>query len=552
MDKSKLTLYLVTDRALADARGDGMSLEQIVEQAVKGGVSIVQLREKHLDEEAFIEEGRRYKALLSKYGVPLIINDNIGVALACGADGVHIGQSDMKYAQARALLGPDKIIGLSIETFEQLEEANGLDVDYVAASPVFSTPTKTDTARPWGLDGLREFVARSKHPVVAIGGINRTNVGEIFACGADGAAVVSAIVCAASPLEATKDLTMAISDARRSPEAFSSGCSCHTLGEFGLIESIGKTFREVKRDNACRGIGDDCAILPQRPGMQTLVSTDMLMEGTHFLFNDTSAWDLGWKSAAVNISDIAAMCGKPVATFLSCAIPSKVSVGWIKDFIEGYKACSVKFGAPLLGGDTTSSPDALCINVTVLGECAEGRAKLRCTARPGDLICVTGELGDSAGGLQVILQGLPRKGAAARLVERHYHPMPMIEAGLELAKYEGVHAVMDISDGIASDLRQILEASGVSAVIHTDRIPLSNELVEVFGDDGGRYGKTPLELAIEGGEDYHLLFTVDPKTEKELDRVTHYIIGEITEQAGEKPTVEWTGCEADFMGFRHF
>lgn len=202
MNKDILKLYLVTDRALAGDR----DIEWIAKEAVEGGCTIVQLREKNTPTGEFVKIAGRLKAALAPYGVPLIINDRIDVALASDADGVHIGQSDMPYDIARRLLGPDKIIGLSIENFEELEEANGLDVDYVAASPVFGTPTKTDTAEPWGLERLAEFNRRSLHPTVAIGGMNEDTIADVIDCGTDGVAVVSAIVAAESPREASRNL----------------------------------------------------------------------------------------------------------------------------------------------------------------------------------------------------------------------------------------------------------------------------------------------------------------------------------------------------------
>lgn len=206
MRPEQLKLYLVTDRALAGGR----NLEAIVLEAVAGGVTMVQLREKDIDTRDFVELALRLKKALQGSGVPLIINDRIDVALAADADGVHIGQSDMPYGMARRLLGPDKIIGLSIENLSQLEEANSLDVDYVAASPVFATPTKTDTARPWGLDGLRRFKQLSVHPVVGIGGMNAGTAHDVFAAGADGVAVVSAIVAAGDPCKAAEQILASI------------------------------------------------------------------------------------------------------------------------------------------------------------------------------------------------------------------------------------------------------------------------------------------------------------------------------------------------------
>ena len=201
--KNLLPLYLVTDRGLALGR----DIEWVVAEAVKGGVTIVQLREKDIDTREFVALGRRLKSLLTPLGVPLIINDRIDVALAVDADGVHIGQSDMPYGDARRLLGSDKIIGLSAENMAEVEEANAIsDLDYLAISPVFGTATKTDTAAPFGLEGTREAVKRTIHPTVGIGGMNRHTVAEVMACGVDGIAVVSGIVSAQSPREAAAEL----------------------------------------------------------------------------------------------------------------------------------------------------------------------------------------------------------------------------------------------------------------------------------------------------------------------------------------------------------
>ena len=202
MKREQLRLYLVTDSGLSLGR----PLADIVREAVEGGVTMVQLREKEASTSEFVELALRLKPVCEAAGVPLIINDRIDVALAVGADGVHIGQSDMPYEVARRLLGPDKIIGLSVENFEDLEVANGLDVDYVGISPVYGTPTKTDTSEPFGLEGLRKAVGLSAHPTVAIGGMNASTIGEVMGAGADGVAVVSAICSAPSPRVAAEEL----------------------------------------------------------------------------------------------------------------------------------------------------------------------------------------------------------------------------------------------------------------------------------------------------------------------------------------------------------
>lgn len=328
------------------------------------------------------------------------------------------------------------------------------------------------------------------------------------------------------------------------------------LGEFGLIDRIKEQFPVPE---GVTGIGDDCAVLPQRDGLRTLVSTDMLVEGTHFLLDDISPYRLGWKSAAVNISDIAAMGGRPVATFLSLALPTdgRIDSEWADEFICGYKTVSERFGVTLLGGDTTSSDMRLCINVTVLGEAAPDRIKTRDAARVGDLVCVTGTLGDSGAGLRIVLERassgkVPETSAVSDsvreyLVARHYEPMPCVEQGLILGACPGVHAMMDISDGIASDLRHIMKASGVGAEIDVDALPLSTELIEFCR----RNALDANEFALASGEDYQLLFTMDPAAHEDaLQRpaTAYTVIGKIT--AGD--SVVWKNASRDYLGFRHF
>ncbi|MBU2027428.1 MAG: thiamine phosphate synthase [Proteobacteria bacterium] len=196
-------LYFVTDRDLC---GDKM-LADVVLQAIRGGAACVQLREKDVTTRFFVEEALRIKALLAPFKVPLIINDRLDVALAVEADGVHVGQEDMPYEIARKLMGPRAIIGLSVETWEDVERAQGLDVDYLGVSPVFATPTKTDTKEPWGREGLARIRAFSRHPLVGIGGLNASNAEAVVMAGADSVAVVSAICAAPDPFTASRELT---------------------------------------------------------------------------------------------------------------------------------------------------------------------------------------------------------------------------------------------------------------------------------------------------------------------------------------------------------
>lgn len=197
-----LRLYLVTDQASVGAR----TLADVVAAAVQGGVSCVQLREKHLCTRDFFAQAMVLKALLAPRNIPLVINDRVDVALACGAQGVHLGQSDMPVAQARRLLPPQVFIGWSVETLDDVARSTALAVDYLGVSPIYATPTKTDTQAPWGLEGLRKVRSATALPLVAIGGIHAGNARAVLSVGADGLAVVSALCAASDPRAAAAAL----------------------------------------------------------------------------------------------------------------------------------------------------------------------------------------------------------------------------------------------------------------------------------------------------------------------------------------------------------
>jgi thiamine-monophosphate kinase len=327
------------------------------------------------------------------------------------------------------------------------------------------------------------------------------------------------------------------------------------IGEFGFIDRFSPLFRPLIPAGTT-GIGDDCAIIPVNDKEDIVITTDLLVENTHFLKKNITPLQLGYKSLAVNLSDIAAMGGTPVGSFLSLAIPSSTEVEYLDVFMEGYHELSEKFGVPLLGGDTTKSPEFLTVSVCVIGKCLKGEAKLRSTAKEGDMICVTGFLGDSAGGLQLILEGRGIAGSAGYLLEKHYMPVPRIGEGRLLASLEGVNSLMDISDGLASDLLQILKASGKRAVVEMDKVPMSPELLQTAGE----FGWDSLELALTGGEDYELLCTVSPKNFNMVKESIFrnfkrqlFHVGSIFEGS---PAIEWTSgnqvINMDKKGFDHF
>lgn len=314
-------------------------------------------------------------------------------------------------------------------------------------------------------------------------------------------------------------------------------------GEFGLIEFIKGHF---KVPEGVTGIGDDCAVIPSGED-DLLVSTDLLMEGIHFLRDESSPEDVGWKAAAVNLSDIAAMGGTPIATFLSIALPEDAQGEWAERFIKGYEEISLLYDVPLLGGDTTSSLRDIAINVGVLGSCTSGNARMRSGAKIGETIYVTGPLGDSAGGLMAILHGTERTPEIEELIRRHKRPVPRIKEGNILSDTGMTGAMMDISDGIASDLRHILHASGTGASVELDKLPLSPELISACKE----HGWDIYDLATSGGEDFELLLTGPEGLESSLD-IPLYPIGRIIPGNEIKWTIDNEPVVKDFTGYKHF
>jgi len=200
VDVGALRLCLVTDRKL----GRGRALAEIVAAAVRGGATMVQLREKEATTRAFVEQARALKATLAPLGVRFVVNDRLDVALAVDADGLHVGQDDMPVAEARRLLGPGKIVGLSITSLSQARAADAASVDYLGVGPIYQQQTKEDASPPLGVEGLRAIRALTRKPIVAIGGLTPDNCAPLLAAGAEGFAVVSAIVAADDPETAAR------------------------------------------------------------------------------------------------------------------------------------------------------------------------------------------------------------------------------------------------------------------------------------------------------------------------------------------------------------
>jgi thiamine-monophosphate kinase len=244
------------------------------------------------------------------------------------------------------------------------------------------------------------------------------------------------------------------------------------------------------------GIGDDCAVVQIPLHHEALVTTDFSLEGVHFRREWHPPDAVGHRCLARGLSDIAAMGGTPIATFLSLAMPQDLPQKWLDQFIAGLLKLAKRYSVTLAGGDTAQSPDGILADIVVLGSVQAGGAVLRSGARPGDLIYVTGSLGEAVADLNRLFKGENLRPAAHR---KHFYPEPRVAVGRYLREKKLASAMIDISDGLSTDLSHICEESGVGAVIHTDALP-----VAVNGDDG-------LQNALHGGDEYELLFTARPE-----------------------------------------
>ncbi|HSO71693.1 MAG TPA: thiamine-phosphate kinase [Thermodesulfobacteriota bacterium] len=287
------------------------------------------------------------------------------------------------------------------------------------------------------------------------------------------------------------------------------------LRETAIIASFHRAFNRPA-PGLIKGIGDDCAVF-RSGGRNWLVTTDALVEGVHFRLETSSPYRLGKKCLAVNLSDIAAMGGIPRFAFLNLGLPKTVLRSFLPPFIKGLKEEAEKYSVALAGGDTHQSPQGISIGLTVIGEIAENPA-YRSGAKVGDRLYVSGYLGQSAAGFRLLTkfqqQPTPlRQRHLRELIKAHQDPEPQVALGHFLVRQRLVRAMIDLSDGLASDLRHICRASGVGALLDADQIPLSPALRTA----ADALNTSPLQLALTGGEDYQLLFSVSKDLARKME-----------------------------------
>jgi len=280
------------------------------------------------------------------------------------------------------------------------------------------------------------------------------------------------------------------------------------LGEFGLIARI-KDRLPTLPPSVIKGIGDDAAVSSLSSGKQLVTTVDLLIEGVHFEFSFLSPYLLGRKSLSANISDIAAMGAKPRFAFLSLAIPESMKIEDLDEFFRGFLETAGEYGVSLLGGDTSASPGLLFINVTVLGEGKKGKLVFRDGAKVGDDLYVTGTLGDSLLGLKIAQEKRKKRVSPEEkyLLGRHFNPTPRVREGRTLGEKRLVRAMIDVSDGLLSDLGHLCEESRVGARLWVERLPLSLSLRAV----AVKRKSEAWQMALQGGEDYELLFSAPPE-----------------------------------------
>ena len=297
------------------------------------------------------------------------------------------------------------------------------------------------------------------------------------------------------------------------------------MRELELVERI-RAGGRLRGAGVRVGIGDDCAVLRLRAGEEMVVTTDLLLEGRHFRRDWHSAESAGWRCLARGLSDVAAMGGRPVAAFLSLALPGGFAVEWVDGFLRAFRELGDKFGVELAGGDTAESSAGVVADVVVVGAVKRGRALLRGGARVGDGVYVTGRLGGSAAELERMEAG--ERGSRGPQT----FPEPRVEVGLALARRGGVGAAMDLSDGLSSDTRRLAEASGVG--VNLDCVPVAEGASEA--------------QALHGGEDYELLFTCVGRVPKRIAGVEVTRVGTVIADGG----VRFRGEELVAAGWEHF
>ncbi|MBW1847842.1 MAG: thiamine-phosphate kinase [Deltaproteobacteria bacterium] len=492
---------------ITDDNAPALTPVEQVTIALKAGSTIIQYRNKSITPH-FFEEIITIKNMCKTNHVPFLINDDIILAKAVQADGVHLGQSDESSDIARKILGPEAIIGISVSTLDELSKTDLSPCDYIGTGPVFPTDTKEDASSVIKLSGLKALIEKVSLPVVAIGGISEDNARSCMENGAAGVAVISAVSRSKDPLTSASGIALA--------------CGCqgrtflesHWTDEFALIDKLLAPAREHYAKNDCIKIppGDDTSLF--RTIKNPVITTDTQREGVHFYFDWQTPEEVGSKAIETTLSDLAASYAEPVSVFVNLALPSDVSEKTIEALYKGIHKTLNKHQCSLGGGNISKS-NQLSLDLFAVGNGIDKLFPARSGAQSGDGLYCTGPIGLARAGLYSLQK---RDLGFIKLIEKFKSPAARFDASRVLAE-NGVKCVIDISDGLSGDAHHIAKASGISIEFNLNTTDFDPDLV-LFCK---KYNLEPQNLILAGGEDYELLFTCQPsvfeKIKKDLPSV---------------------------------
>ena len=289
------------------------------------------------------------------------------------------------------------------------------------------------------------------------------------------------------------------------------------LGEFALLARLQRRLKQADAPPVVRGIGDDCAVLRPADGHDLLVTTDTQEEGVHFRRDWSTPQDIGWRCLAVNVSDIAAMGGVPLGAVVALSLPETLPVAFVEAMYDGMSAMAEAYDCPIIGGNISKSTERLSVTITVLGSTPRDGAAYRAAARAGDAIWVTGDLGAAKAGLEALIHPQAVAGLSTdEVLTRYRRPRPRLREA-QFIRQHGAGSLIDLSDGLSSDLAHVCEASGIGARLLADRIPISDETRKV----ARALGLDALTMALHGGEDFELCLTAPPDAAEALEQGFH-------------------------------
>jgi thiamine-monophosphate kinase len=479
--KRALRFYFITEEDVP-----GLSPIQQVQIAIRAGATVIQYRNKSFSSR-FFEEVAAVRNICKCNAVPFIINDDILLAKAVSADGVHLGQEDEDPAVAKRVLGAMTIIGKSISNMDELHHTDLSACDYIGAGPIFPTRTKKDAKKAIGLSGLKSVVSTSPVPVVAIGGIDQSTASVCIQQGAAGVAVISVITRAKDPFQNALQVAEAC------------GCASSSMllspweDEFALID---KLIQDIPINPFLKTLpGDDACLL--MPLNRPVITTDSQREGVHFRFDWQTPLEVGHKAVEVTLSDLAASYAAPVSLFVNLTLPDYISEQVIDTIYRGIKKSLAKHQCSLGGGNISKGAD-LALDLFAVGLGHESIFPKRSTAIPGLGLYCTGPLGLARTGLLALIRN---DHGFTEPISKFISPSARFDAAKVLAKNR-VPCVIDVSDGLAGDAKQIAKASNIS--ITFDLGPeMFHPAIVSFCE---KYDLSPEEMILTGGEDYELLF----------------------------------------------